>query len=301
MNVHLRANTSSATQCEITSQPDAWLRAAEVARRSALPAHGGRVAVIGCGSSWFAGMTIARLREEAGLGETDAFPSSEVLPDRPYEAVIAISRSGTTSETLGVIRRLGDAETVAIVGSADTPIARAARRTLELDFADEESVVQTRFVTSSIALGRAWCGEDLEPVARDARNALAQELPLDATAHDHYVFLGSGWCVGLASEAALVVRECAGMWAEAHPCMEYRHGPIAAAHPGTAVWFLGPAPVGLAREVLATGATVVESILDPLASLVQIQRVALALAAERGLDVDRPSHLTRAVLLESER
>lgn len=299
MNVHPGANVPSATEREIASQPDAWQRAADVAREFDWPAAGARVALVGCGSSWFAGIAIARLREAAGLGETDAFASSEAHPDRAYQAVLAISRSGTTTETLDVIRRLGDAESVAIVASRDTPIARATGRSMELDFATEESVVQTRFVTSCIALGRAWCGESLEPAVRDARRALEEDLPLDTTAHDHYVFLGSGWCLGLAAEAALVARECAGVWTEAHPCMEYRHGPIAAARPGTAAWFFGPSPAGLADEIAATGATVVEQELDPLASLVHVQRVAMALAAARGRDVDRPEHLTRAIVLES--
>jgi fructoselysine-6-P-deglycase FrlB-like protein len=254
------------------------------------------VAVIGCGSSWFAAVAIAALREQAGLGETDAFCSSEALMGRAYDWFVAISRSGTTSETLTALRQVKGAKTLGVVGDRRSPIAEAVDWTLELDFADEESVVQTRFVTSTIALGRAWVGEDLGPAAGDAERALANELPLDVAAHDHYVFLGSGWCVGLASEAALVVRECAAAWAEAHPAMEYRHGPIAAARPGSAVWFLGPAPEGLPEEVAATGATVIQPELDPLGSLVQVQRVALALAAHRGRDADNPDYLSRAIV-----
>ena len=79
--------------------------------------------------------------------------------------------------------------------------------------------------------------------------------------------------------------------------MEYRHGPIATAGPGTVVWFIGAAPDGLAGEIEATGATVMHSTLDPLAELVRVQRVALALAALRGLDPDRPPNLSRAVVL----
>ena len=73
--------------------------------------------------------------------------------------------------------------------------------------------------------------------------------------------------------------------------------PIATAGPGTVVWFIGAAPDGLAGEIEATGATVMHSTLDPLAELVRVQRVALALAALRGLDPDRPPNLSRAVVL----
>jgi fructoselysine-6-P-deglycase FrlB-like protein len=242
-------------------------------------------------------MAIAALRENAGLGETDAYCSSEFPSGRGYDAVIALSRSGTTTETLGVIRALPGTNTIAIVGDRQSPIAEAARQAVALDFADERSVVQTRFVTSTIALGRVWIGEDMARIAREADDALEGDLPVDISSHDHYVFLGSGWCVGLAAEAALVVKECAGAWSESHPAMEYRHGPIAAARVGTAAWFIGRAPDGLADEVAATGASVVVSALDPLATVVQVQRLAIALATSRGLNVDHPKHLSRAIVL----
>jgi fructoselysine-6-P-deglycase FrlB-like protein len=79
--------------------------------------------------------------------------------------------------------------------------------------------------------------------------------------------------------------------------MEYRHGPISLAGPHSAVWLIGEAPAGLASELRATGAAVVESDLDPLAQLVVAQRAAVALAAARGLDPDHPRHLTRSVVL----
>jgi CRISPR-associated protein Cas5a/b/c len=53
----------------------------------------------------------------------------------------------------------------------------------------------------------------------------------------------------------------------------------------------------LATELERIGATVVADELDPLASLVVVQRTAVALAAARGLDPDRPRNLARAVIL----
>ncbi len=110
--------------------------------------------------------------------------------------------------------------------------------------------------------------------------------------------LGSEWRVGLADAAALTLRETAGLWAESYPAMEYRHGPIATAGPGALVWLLDQPPDGLAGEVERTGATVVSASLDPLAELVRVQRLALALAELRGLDPDHPPHLERAVVLD---
>ena len=60
---------------EIASQPGCWSRAIEMAgpAGSALPAPGERVAIVGCGTSYFMAQAVAALREGAGQGETDAF------------------------------------------------------------------------------------------------------------------------------------------------------------------------------------------------------------------------------------
>ena len=166
-----------------------------------------------------------------------------------------------------------------------------------LPFADEESIVQTRFATTALALLRAHFGEDLEPAIADAERCLGLPLPLDPSDFEHFVFLGAGWTVGLAFEAALKFREAAGAWAEAYPAMEYRHGPISVAGSGSLVWFLGPAGADLIADIEATGATVLAGTLDPMAELLQIQRAAVALAQARGLDPDQPQHLTRSVVL----
>jgi len=110
-------------------------------------------------------------------------------------------------------------------------------------------------------------------------------------------FLGSGWTWGLAQEAALKCREAAGLWVEAYPAMEYRHGPIAIAQPGRAVWALGPLPDGLTEDIERTGATLVRSDRDPQAELVLVQRFAVEAARQRGLDPDHPRSLTRSVIL----
>ena len=80
--------------------------------------------------------------------------------------------------------------------------------------------------------------------------------------------------------------------------MEYRHGPIATAGPGALVWILDRPPAKLVGEASATGATVLTAKLDPLAELIRIQRLGVALAERRGLDPDRPANLERAVVLD---
>lgn len=288
------------TQEEIASQPQMWRQAAALAGEVAdrLPAAGERVAVIGCGTSYFIAQAVAVARETAGHGETDAFVASEMPAGRPYDRVLAISRSGTTTEVLRCLKALpADLRTVAISGVPGTPVPEATSAAVLLPFADESSVVQTRFATTGLALLRAHVGHDLAPAIADAEAVLGQALPADPAEFEHFVFLGRGWTVGLASEAALKFREAAQAWAEAYPAMEYRHGPISVAGPATLVSFLGEADPDLVRDIRATGATVVARAIDPMAELVALQRGAVALAQARGLDPDNPQHLTRSVVL----
>ncbi|MFJ1679258.1 SIS domain-containing protein [Streptomyces sp. NPDC088251] len=290
----------SFVEIETASQPECWRRAAELAQTqaAALPAAGERIAVVGCGTSFYMAQAYAALREESGQGESDAFAASEFPFGRRYDRVVALTRSGTTTEVLALLDRLrGVTRTVAITADPDTPVMRSADEVVVLDFADEQSVVQTRFATTLLTLLRAHLGLHTDAVARDAETALAEPLPeglLDCT---QFTFLGRGWTAGLANEAALKMKEASLSWTEAYPAMEYRHGPISIATTGTATWMFGTAPEGLAEQVLATGARWVESDLDPLAELVRVQRLAIARAAARGLDPDSPRHLTRSVVL----
>ena len=285
---------------EIASQPACWRRAIELAAGSpaGLPLPGERVAVVGCGTSLFMAQSYAALREAAGLGETDAFPASEYPVGRGYDRVLAITRSGTTSEVLAVLDLVRDrARTVAITADPATPVAQAARDLVVLDFADERSVVQTRFATTALMLLRAHLKEDLDRVVDQATHAVSAPLPAGAVDRRQVTFLGSGWTVGVAHEAALKLREAAQAWTDSYPAMEYRHGPISLADHDTLVWVFGAAPDGLLADVARTGAAAEVSTVDPLADLIRAQRLAVALAEARGLDADRPRHLTRSVIL----
>lgn len=200
---------------EIASQPEMWAAAAGAAATTAgLPRAGERVAVIGCGTSWFMAMCYAVLRERASLGWTDAFAASELPRDRAYDRIVAITRSGTTTEILDALRDVrGRVPTTAITGDPATPIADASDALVVLQDADERSVVQTRFATTVLALLRASLGEDLRPVVKDARTALG--LPVEGYVDaDQTSFLGTGWTIGLAHEAALKLREAAQAWTE---------------------------------------------------------------------------------------
>ncbi|MEU9800549.1 sugar isomerase [Streptomyces sp. NPDC051000] len=286
---------------ELATQPECWERAAELAttHRALLPRRGERTAIVGCGTSYYMAQAAAVLREEAGQGETDAFPASEFPSHRRYDRVVALTRSGTTTEVLDLLAGLRDAgvATTAVIGDPATPAMTLADDVVVLDFADERSVVQTRFATTALTLLRAHVGAHTPAAVADARAALAEQLPAGLEALDQYTFLGRGWSVGLAHEAALKMREASLSWAESYPAMEYRHGPVSVTGPGTLTWSLGETPDGIAEQVLAAGAAWVEGRLDPLAELVRVHRLALAAAAHRRLDPDAPRNLTRSVIL----
>ena len=288
------------TEQEVASQPACWREAALLADGLAglLPARGERVAVAGCGTSWFMAQSYAAAREEAGHGETDAFAASEMPAGRRYDRVLLLCRSGTTTEILQLLGRLrGRVPTVAITAATRTPVAEAADAVIELSFADEESVVQTRFPTTELALLRAHLGHDPGPAADAAERVLAAPMPPELLSARQFTFLGTGWTYGLANEAALKLREAAGMWTEAYPAMEYRHGPVSVTREDSVVWVFGPPPDGLAAEIAAAGGTVWLGEEDPLAELVRVQLLAVGLARARGLDPDRPRNLTRSVIL----
>ena len=287
---------------EIATQPENWRTAAELARASdvadALPSNGERVAVVGCGTSHYMARSCAALREARGLGETDAFAASQFPAGRSYDRVVAITRSGTTTEVIRLLDSLAGHVPTTVVTTSDTvPVASIADRVIVLDFADEQSVVQTRFATSMLALWRAHLGEDLGAVVDEAALELGRELPAAAVSARQFTFLGDGWTVGLAEEAALKLREAAQAWTEAYPAMEFRHGPISVIDDESVVWFFGPPPPGLVDELASSGALVVQSDIDAMALLTSAQRLAVAVAERKGLDPDQPRSLTRSIVL----
>ncbi|WP_394938986.1 SIS domain-containing protein [Psychromicrobium sp. YIM B11713] len=295
-------------EAELRSQPEVWRQAIAQSRventdqQRLLPADGARVAVIGCGTSWFMAQSYAVARESAGLGETDAFTATEAFLDRGYDAVIALTRSGTTTEVLAVLEQIkGQIPSTLIVGDVDSPAVQLADSVVKLPFADERSVVQTRFATTALSYLLSSLDIDLDEAIRDAESALAEEIPQELIAAEQFTFLGQGWTNGLAQEAALKMREAVQGWTESYPAMEYRHGPISIAAPGRVTWMLGTPPVGLSEEVQRTGASFIARAEHPLAELVLIHRVALERARVRGLDPDSPRNLSRSVILDDQR
>lgn len=289
------------TSREIASQPAVWRQALETRAAGAtelLTQDGKSMLVLGCGTSAFVAESFAALREQAGFGITDAAYASEPWSWRDYDAVLVLSRSGTTTEVIEALGRIPDGvPTIAVTGVAESAVAALADEVLLLDFADEESVVQTRFPTTFLVLARAALGEDVSGLPDRAAAILDTPLDVDITHLTHFVYLGSGWTYGLAQEAALKIREAAQAWAESYPMLDYRHGPLAVADERSLVWIFGAEEPSLVSDIERTGATVRTGDSDPLIELAQAQRLAVAIAERSGLNPDAPRHLTRSIVL----
>lgn len=301
MTVNAASELGPFMEAELISQPEVWARAiAQAKNENLLPADGQRVAVIGCGTSWFMAQSYATARETAGKGVTDAFAASEAFlgAERGYDAVIAITRSGTTTEVLEILTAIqGTVRTVALVGDVTSPIMTLADAVVELPYADEQSVVQTRFATTALTYLLTSIGVDLSVAIEDATTAVTAPVEQELIDAEQFTFLGTNWTVGLAHEAGLKMREAVQGWTESYPAKEYRHGPISIAAPNRVTWMFGDQPEGLDADMEKTGGLYINTTVHPLAELARVHRVTLERARARGMNPDVPRNLTRSVIL----
>jgi glucosamine--fructose-6-phosphate aminotransferase (isomerizing) len=289
------------TSEEIASQPERWAKAMAQALGSpaGLPKVGERVLVLGCGTSYYVAKAYAWLREQSGQGVTDAVIASEMPTKlRSYDLVIAISRSGTTTEVVQALAMLPKGLPVtAILGELGTPIGEKATHIIDLSYADEQSVVQTRFPTTLLTFLRVHLGHSAAVISElisSATEVIANSTTEDAPTQ--LVVLASGWATAFAEEAALKCRESVGMWAESYATGEYRHGPISVAGPGTLVWAMTPLTKVQVEAISSTGARIHQGENDPQVELVALQKHAVSWAAAVGRDADVPAHLSRSVV-----
>lgn len=283
---------------EIFSQPVTWKRAIDqTAAGLPLPATGEKVLFLGCGTSFYIGESYSRLRNELHLGRTRAAIPSELSYVDDDEVIIVLSRSGTTGDVITIANKLkATHRIIGLIATPGSPLIDECTDVIMLDYADEISVVQTRHASTAFTLLRASLVPNLDYLIDHAEQALLRELP---PTPDHVVFLGHGFSLGLAHEAALKCLESSGRWAEAYAVMEYQHGPIsAAAAPNTVVWPLVPIPETVADAIRQTGAFLVEPSLDPQAELVAVHRLAVAMADAAGRNPDVPPFLSRSVMTD---
>ena len=186
-----------------------------------------------------------------------------------------------------------------MTGTPASPIVELCDETVLLDYADERSVVQTRFATTALALARAHLGDDIGALADAAEGALTEPLPFDTGGVHQFVFLGHGMAVGAGARSRAQAARGGRRLDRSLPLD--RVSPRADQRDRRRQRGLGlqPGAGGPPEAVRATGAAFLQARRDPMVELIVAQRLAVALAQGKGLDPDHPRHLTRSVILPS--
>lgn len=331
---------------EIASQPAGWQQALDLTREAReklteLVAHR-HTRFLGAGSSFYLGNTAASVWADLGLSASSV-PASEPLlhprryPWGPEHVALAVSRSGTTTETLTALTRAKAAGsvTIAVTTVQGSPMANIADLTLVVSHGAESATVQTRSFSSQLMTVLAAAAQVREPALLEL---LAQWLPdasllvsrseaavknLD-TAWDRAYFLGTGTLIGIAQEGALKLKESALTEAEAFQTLEFRHGPKSMVDDRTLVvgllskeaegqelrvmremheigaqlLLIGEAPpANLAKATVAIGGATPAALSAPL-YLPTLHYLAYHRAKSKGISPAHPRNLTFAVELE---
>ena len=205
--------------------------------------------VTGCGSTFYLSLTAASLIQALGGVPSQARPASElvffpswVYPNAPRVLLVAISRSGETTETVEavrVFRQHGGKHILAITCDSHSSLAQSADFVLAADAAQEQSVAQTRSFSSMALLAQAMAahlaGQEvshlLAPLPQIGEQLLSAYSPLasrlgESQDIDRFFFLGGGFLYGMACEAMLKMKEMSLSYSEAFHPLEFRHGPM---------------------------------------------------------------------------
>jgi glucosamine--fructose-6-phosphate aminotransferase (isomerizing) len=243
-------NQDYATYREIKSQAEAWAQAIELTRWASLPSASeyGQVVFTGCGSTYYLSLAAAALFQKLTGRAARAAPASElllntrtVLTDRKT-LLVAISRSGTTTETVKAVEKLREEKRADVfaITNYDQILARLSDASIVIDKGQEESVAQTRSFASMYVAVTAFCarmagrrdlldGMQKLPETGEALigryELLAKEIG-ENLGLDRFYFLGSGIRYGLACEINLKMKEMTLTHSEAFHFLEFRHGPM---------------------------------------------------------------------------
>lgn len=204
---------------------------------------------IGCGTSFYLAHSAARYFQEVTGGFAASLPASEVflhpetsfVKNKKYR-VIAISRSGTTSEVLEAlktIKNMKNVMTIAVTCSSTNEMAELADEVIALDHVIEKSVVMTQSFTNMLYALQLYSVKladskadllELSQIPELVEQLLVEQDEIkkvgDHLAFTRFMYLGSGIYNGLAKEATLKLKEMTQTECESYSNLELRHGPI---------------------------------------------------------------------------
>jgi glucosamine--fructose-6-phosphate aminotransferase (isomerizing) len=348
-------NATYHTYKEIKSQPEAWAQALDVIHASSLPeaGHYDQVLFTGCGSTYYLSLAAAALYQELTGRSARAVPAGELLLNTnasvgrignppvarrdtipPHELLVAVSRSGTTTETVKAVEKFKQEQRgdVIVISNYDEVLSRLAGINIVIPKGQEESVAQTRSFASMYVAAAAFCAKMAG--RNDLLDAMKQ-LPVignlvigkyeawaksigENLAFDRFYFLGSGIRYGLACEVNLKMKEMTLTHSEPFHFLEFRHGPMSMVNENAVVvGMLSDANRVHEAKVLSemerlggTVASVGESEADVcfesnipecvrgVLYLPVLQLMAFYRSFAKGLNPDRPNNLTAVVKLD---
>jgi glucosamine--fructose-6-phosphate aminotransferase (isomerizing) len=331
-----------ATYREIKSQAEAWAEALDVTNGVFLPnaADYEQVIFSGCGSTYYLSLAAAALYQELTGCAARAVPGGElllnsrtILTDRKT-LLVAISRSGSTTETLKAVEkfkaeRRGE---VVVISNYDAVLSRLAHVNIVISKGQEESVAQTRSFASMYVAVTALCvrmagrADLLDEMNRlpevgngliDNCESFARKIGENLN-FDRFYFLGSGTRYGLACEVNLKMKEMTLTHSEPFHFLEFRHGPMSMVNEHAVVVgmlsdmnrvheakvlsemkTLGGTVAGLGEKDadVSFESGIPESVRGVL-YLPVLQLMAFYRSVAKGLNPDKPNHLTAVVKLD---
>ena len=215
-----------------------------------------RIIMIGCGTSWHAGLVAEYLFEDLARIPVEVEYASEFRYRNPVitekDVVIAISQSGETADTLAAIKlaKSKGAFVFGVCNVVGSSIARETHSGAYTHAGPEIGVASTKAFTTQItvlalmalrmarAKGTMTSSEyryhlqELELIPNKIKELLKvndhikyiSDIYKDAT---NFLYLGRGYNFPVALEGALKLKEISYIHAEGYPAAEMKHGPIA--------------------------------------------------------------------------
>ncbi len=220
-----------------------------------------RLHIIACGTSFHAGLWGMHLLESWARIPVSVEIASEFryrdTPLDPQDAVLVISQSGETADTLAGMRKVQEAglSVIGLCNVLGSSIARESDRVIYTQAGPEISVASTKAMCSQLTLlfllaiywGRkkgtldpatacaALKGLQTLPGILEtelpAMRQTAREISRSYAAARSFLYLGRGLCYPLALEGALKLKEISYIHAEGYAAGEMKHGPIALIDP----------------------------------------------------------------------
>jgi len=229
----------------------------------------GKIWIVGCGTSWHAGLVGKYLLEEMVRTPVQVDIASEFRYRDPLvekdDLFITISQSGETADTLAAAREAKGkgARVVSIVNVVGSTLARESDGVLYTHCGPEIGVASTKAFTGQLTAlyllalhlahvrgvlnandGRVWL-ERLVSLPKYVEHILKREAEIVAIAKRYhtkrsFLYLGRGINYPVALEGALKLKEISYIHAEGYAAGEMKHGPIALIDKDMPVVFLVP-------------------------------------------------------------